>query len=136
MQAEIAQAQGGGMQAEIAQAQGGVRAWVLRSADEGGHGLREASAPVLASLLCAAAFAPLVAAGAGVSGAGPAGVAGIGVLSSVGGGVLSGVLAGALDRLHSRSRRGASGPSGDGPETGDAQTSGQRPGTRAGRGAG
>ena len=73
----------GGKQAEIARAQGGVRAWVLRSADEGGHGLREGSAPVLASLLCAAAFAPLVAAGAGVSGAGPAGVAGIEVLSSV-----------------------------------------------------
>ena len=102
---------------------------MLRSADEGGHGLREGSAPVLASLLCAAAFAPVVAAGAGVSGAGPAGVAGIGVLSSVGGGVLSGVITGALGRLHSPSRRGASGPSGDGPETGDAQTSGQRPGT-------
>ncbi len=128
IETETAQAQGGDMQAEIARAQGGVRAWVLRSADEGGRGLREVSAPVLASLLCAAAFAPVVAADAGVSGAGPAGVAGIGVLASVGGGVLSGVIAGALGRLHSRSRRGVSGPAGDGPGTGDAQTSGKQPG--------
>jgi hypothetical protein len=105
-----------GIQAEVAQAQGGVRAWVLRSTRDGGHGLREASAPVLTSLLCAAAFAPLVAAGAGVSGAGPAAIAGLEVLSSVGGGVLSGILAGAIDQLRSRNRQ----------EAGD-----ERPGTGA-----
>ena len=52
------------------------------------------SRPRFFSLLCAAAFCPLIAAGAGVAGAGA--VAGIGVVSSVGGGVLSGVIASAL----------------------------------------
>jgi dipeptidyl aminopeptidase/acylaminoacyl peptidase len=49
----------------------------------------------------------LVAADAGVSGAGTAAVAGLEVLSSVGGGVLSGILAGAIDQLRSRNRHDA-----------------------------
>jgi WD40 repeat protein/uncharacterized protein YwlG (UPF0340 family) len=80
----------------------GVAAWVLRFARGDGR-LRDISPPALLSLLCAAAFAPLIAVGAGVTGA--AAVAGIGVLSSVGGGVLSGVITSALDRLSAHGER-------------------------------
>jgi WD40 repeat protein len=82
---------------EILRMQRGVRDWVLRSSRQGEQGFRRVSPPVLLSLLCAAAFSPLLAVGAGITGA--AAVAGIGVLSSVGSGVLTGVIAEALDRL-------------------------------------
>ena len=82
---------------EIRRMQDGVRAWVQRTARLGDGGLRKVPAPVLLSLLCASAFCPLLAVGAGITGA--AAVAGMGVLSSVGGGVLTGVLASAIDRL-------------------------------------
>jgi hypothetical protein len=78
-------------------------------------------------MLCAAAFAPLVAAGAGLSGAGPAGIAGIELLSSVGGNVLSGIVAGVLERMRSRDRRDSSAPPGEATETGDVETSGPEP---------
>ncbi|MGO8890654.1 MAG: hypothetical protein ACLQB1_13340, partial [Streptosporangiaceae bacterium] len=61
----------------------GAQKWILRA----GHDLREISPTALLSLLCAAAFCPVIAVGAGITGA--AAVAGIGVLSSVGGGVLT-----------------------------------------------
>ena len=83
---------------EILKMQAGVRAWVHGAALRGERGLRRVSPPVLLSLLCAAAFCPLLAVAAGVTGA--ASVAGIGVLSSVGGGVLTEVVTKALDRLH------------------------------------
>src|ERR1035438_9430398 len=82
---------------EILRMQRGVRDWVLRSSRQGEQGFRRVSPPVLLSLLCAAAFSPLLAVGAGITGA--AAVAGIGVLSSVGSGVLTGVITEALDRL-------------------------------------
>src|ERR1035438_153658 len=82
---------------EILRMQRGVRDWVLRSSRQGEQGFRRVSPPVLLSLLCAAAFSPLLAVGAGITGA--AAVAGIGVLSSVGSGVLTGVSTEALDRL-------------------------------------
>ncbi len=72
--------------------QGGIRDWVHRAAHAGA--LRKVSPPVLLSLLCASAFCPLLAVGAGAMAA-----AGIGVLSSVGGGVLASVLTSAIDRL-------------------------------------
>ncbi len=72
--------------------QGGIRDWVQRAARDGA--LRRVSPPVLISLLCASAFCPLLAVGAGAIAA-----AGIGVLSSVGGGVLATVLTSAIDRL-------------------------------------
>jgi WD40 repeat protein len=82
---------------QISRMQGGVRAWIIR-AGRPGHGLRQVPPPVLLSLLCAAAFGPVLAAAAGVAGA--VAVASIGVLSSVGGGVLSDVVIKAIDRLH------------------------------------
>lgn len=87
--------------AEIARMRAGVRAWVTRAA--GGRSLRDISPQALLSLLCASAFSPLIAVGAGVSGA--AAAAGITVLSSVGGGVLSGVIASAIDRGRSKGER-------------------------------
>src|ERR1700683_3391032 len=88
---------------EIARMQAGMRAWVLRAASGGVRGLRGISPPVLLSLLCASAFSPLIAVGAGVTGA--VAVAGVSVLSSVSGGALSGVIAGALDRARPRGGR-------------------------------
>src|SRR6266700_2735816 len=82
---------------EIPRMQAGVRACVARVTGNSGRGLRELSPPALLSLLCAAAFAPLVVVGAGITGA--AAVAGLGVLSSVGSGALTGVLTTAIDRL-------------------------------------
>jgi hypothetical protein len=82
---------------EILRMQRGVRDWVLRSSRQGEQGFRIVSPRVLLSLLCAGAFSPLLAVGAGITGA--AAVAGIGVLSSVGSGVLTGVITEALDRL-------------------------------------
>ncbi len=69
----------------------GARKWIRRT----GHDLRGISGPALLSMLCAAAFCPLVA--IGVTGA--AAVASIGVLSSVGSGVLTDVIIKAIDRL-------------------------------------
>jgi WD40 repeat protein len=83
--------------------QAGVKAWVLRAASSSGRNLREISPSVLLSLLCAAAFCPLIAVGAGITGA--AAVAGAGVLSSVGGGVLTDVIGKAIDRLRPRGDR-------------------------------
>jgi WD40 repeat protein len=85
---------------ELGQMQGGIRDWMRRAARDGA--LRKVSPPVLLSLLCASAFCPLLAVGAGAMA-----VAGIGVLSSVGGGVLASVLTSAIDRLR---------PSGEEPE--------------------
>ena len=82
----------GGTADEIRRMQGGIRDWVQRAARDGA--LRRVSPPVLISLLCASAFCPLLAVGAGAIAA-----AGIGVLSSVGGGVLATVLTSAIDRL-------------------------------------
>jgi WD40 repeat protein len=82
----------GGAADEIRRMQGGIRDWVARAAHAGA--LRKVSPPVLLSLLCASAFCPLLAVGAGAMAA-----AGIGVLSSVGGGVLASVLTSAIDRL-------------------------------------
>lgn len=90
--------------AEIGQMQAGVKAWVRRLAGEG-RKLRELSPTALLSVLCAAAFAPLLAAGAGVTEATVA--AGIGVLSSVGSGALSTVLTTALTRLQPGNSRTA-----------------------------
>ena len=87
---------------EIRSMQTGVRAWVLRVGRGSGRGLRQLSPSMLLSLLCAAAFGPVLQVAAGITGA--AAVAGIGVLSSLGGGVLGEIIAGALDRL--RSSRG------------------------------
>ncbi|HEX6522887.1 MAG TPA: WD40 repeat domain-containing protein [Streptosporangiaceae bacterium] len=64
---------------------------------DGGHEIRDLSPSALLSVLCAAAFAPLVVVGAGITGA--AAVAGIGVLSSVGSGTLAEVLIRTVDRL-------------------------------------
>ena len=72
--------------------QDGIRDWVHRAAHD--SALRKVSPPVLISLLCASAFCPLLAVGAGAMAA-----AGIGVLSSVGGGVLASVLTSAIGRL-------------------------------------
>ena len=58
-----------GDRTEILRMQAGVRAWVLRAAGGSGRGLHEISPPVLLSLLCAAAFSPLIAVGAGITGA-------------------------------------------------------------------
>lgn len=69
----------------------GARKWIRRT----GPDLRGISGPALLSMLCAAAFCPLIA--IGVTGA--AAVAGIGVLSSVGSGVLADVIIKAIDRL-------------------------------------
>jgi WD40 repeat protein len=85
---------------EVLRMQDGVRDWARRIARLSDRGPRKVPPPVLLSLLCACACCPLLAAGAGVTGA--VAVASIGVLSSLGGGVLSGILAGALDRLRSR----------------------------------
>ena len=52
------------------------------------------------SLLCAAAFGPVMAVAAGITGG--VAVAGIGVLSSVGGGVLGDLVAGTINRLRPR----------------------------------
>jgi WD40 repeat protein len=90
----------GGIRAEIARMQDGVRAWVPRAVRSARPGLRDTSASALLSMLCAAAFSPLIAVGIGITGT--AGIASIGVLSSVGSGVLSSVLASACDRLRSR----------------------------------
>jgi WD40 repeat protein len=79
--------------AEAGLMRNGARKWVLRA----GHDLRGTSAPALLSMLCAAAFCPLIAVGTDITGA--AAVAGMGVLSSVGGGVLADVITKAIDRL-------------------------------------
>jgi hypothetical protein len=82
----------------------GARKWILRA----GRDLREISPPVLLSALCAAAFCPLIAVGAGITGA--AAVAGIGVLSSVGGGVLTDVITNSIDRLRGQNAESSPSP--------------------------
>ncbi len=82
----------------------GAQKWILRA----GHDLREISPTALLSLLCAAAFCPVIAVGAGITGA--AAVAGIGVLSSVGGGVLTGVITDAIDRLRGHNAESSPSP--------------------------
>jgi len=82
----------------------GAQKWILRA----GHDLREISPTALLSLLCAAAFCPVTAVGAGITGA--AAVAGIGVLSSVGGGVLTGVITDAIDRLRGHNAESSPSP--------------------------
>ena len=81
----------------------GIRDWVVRTARSGRRELREAPAPVVLSLLSAAAFGPVLSAAAGLTGAT---AVGIGVVSSVGGGVLGEVLTGAVDRLRSHADGG------------------------------
>jgi uncharacterized protein YwlG (UPF0340 family) len=89
--------------AEIARMQEGLKARVLRFARGRSGGLREISPPVLLSLLCAAAFCPLVAGGAAVA-------ASVNVLSSVGSGVLSAVIVGAIGRMRSEGKGGPAAP--------------------------
>jgi WD40 repeat protein len=84
---------------EVEQLRAGIRAWLLHAARSGGHELRGISAPAMLSLLCAAAFGPVLSAAAGLTSA--TAIAGIGVLSSVGGGVLGDVLGSALERARS-----------------------------------
>jgi WD40 repeat protein len=85
----------GDVQADIARMQAGLRRWVLRAGSGSGRRLRELPSPALLSIVCAAAVSPLIAVGAGLTGA--AVIAGGTVLSSLGGGVLSSVIANALD---------------------------------------
>ena len=80
----------------------GARKWI-----RAGHDLRGISGPALLSMLCAAAFCPLIA--IGVTGA--AAVASIGVLSSVGSGVLADVVIKAIDRLRSENGEHPASPS-------------------------
>jgi WD40 repeat protein len=84
---------------EVVRLQEGIREWLLRSARNGRHELREIPAPAVPPLLCAAAFGPVLADAAGLDSA--VAVAGVGVLSSVGAGALGDVLAGALGRARS-----------------------------------
>ena len=79
--------------AEAEQMRNGARKWIVSA----GRNWRGNSAPALLAVLCASAFCPLIAVGAGITGA--AAVAGIGVLSSVGGGVLTNVITEAIDKL-------------------------------------
>lgn len=81
---------------EILRMQAGIKAWVLKGSSGTGRGLREAAPPMLLSLLCAAAFCPLIVPVAGVAGVASAG---LGVLSTVGGGVLAEVVLSAIERL-------------------------------------
>jgi WD40 repeat protein len=89
----------GGDAKEITLMRQGVRDWVLRRRGE--HELRRTAPPVLLSLLCAAAFCPVIEAGAALNASGAA-VAGIGLLGSLGGSALSDVIMGAMHRLRSR----------------------------------
>jgi hypothetical protein len=81
---------------EILRMQAGIKAWVLKGSSGTRRGLRETAPPMLLSLLCAAAFCPLIVPVAGVVGAAGAG---LGVLSTVGGGVLAEVILSAIERL-------------------------------------
>jgi hypothetical protein len=97
---------------EILRMRAGIRAWVLKGSSGPGRSLRETAPPMLLSLLCAAAFCPLVVPVAGVVGVVGAGV---GVLSTVGGGVLAEIILSAIERL-----RPAGDP--DKPETADQES--------------
>jgi len=81
---------------EVLRMQAGIKAWVLKGSSGTGRGLRETAPPMLLSLLCAAAFCPLIVPVAGVVGVASAG---LGVLSTVGGGVLAEVILSAIERL-------------------------------------
>ena len=74
----------------------------------GSHGLRGMSAPALLSLLCAAAFTPLLQVGSVITGA--MAVTGIGILSSLGGNVLSGVIVEAVEHLRPSGKPGTGSP--------------------------
>ena len=91
--------------AEATLMRNGARKWILRV----GRDWREIPAPALLAMLCASAFSPLIAVGAGITGA--AAVAGIEVLSSVGGGVLTDVITKAIERLRPQSEGGSASPS-------------------------
>src|SRR5271170_5734629 len=86
---------------EIRRMQDGVRRWVLRGVRAGEPRLGKLPPSAVLAFMCAAAFSPLVAAGAGVTEA--ASVAGVGVLSALGGWSLGGVITEALDRLREAS---------------------------------
>ena len=94
---------------EVERLQAGIRTWLLRTARNGRHELRDIGAPAVLPLLCAAAFGPALADGPGSAADGlgsAAGAAGIGVLSTVGAGVLADLLDGAAGRAQSAHRPG------------------------------
>ena len=82
---------------EVERLQAGIRTWLLRTARNGRHELRDIGAPALLPLLCAAAFGPALADGLAPA----AGVAGMGVLSSVEAGVLADLLDDSAGRARS-----------------------------------
>jgi hypothetical protein len=82
---------------EVERLQAGIRTWLLRTARNGRHELRDVGAATVLPLLCAAAFGPALADGSAPA----ADVAGMGVLSSVGAGVLADLLADAAGRARS-----------------------------------
>ena len=92
--------------AEVRTMQASVRSWAARMAGSSTRGLRGMPSPVLLSLLCAAAFSPVLAAiGVGV---GATALAGLAVFSSMGGGVLTELLASTLERVRAADERGES----------------------------
>ena len=93
--------------AEVQAMQASVRSWVARMAIDSTRGLRRMPSTVLLSLLCAAAFSPVLAVAGGL---GAAALAGVTVFSSLGGGVLSELLAGALERVREGREEGESSP--------------------------
>lgn len=93
--------------AEVQTMQASVRAWVTRMATDSARGLRRMPSAVLLSLLCAAAFTPVIGALVGLGAAAAAGVTGF---SALGGGVLSELLAGAVERVRESGTNGDSAP--------------------------
>ena len=73
---------------EVERLQAGIRTWLLRTARSGRHELRDGGGPAVLPLLCAAAFGPALADGAG-RGLARGRRARMGVLSSVGADVLA-----------------------------------------------
>jgi WD40 repeat protein len=84
---------------DAARLRAGIREWVLRTARSGRHELGDMPPVTVVSLLCAAAFGPVIGEAADLSGVGA--VAAIGLLSSVGADILTGVLADATERARS-----------------------------------
>ena len=84
---------------EVERLRAGIRGWLSRAARNGRNELQGAPGSAVLSMLCAAAFGPVLAASAGLTNA--VAVAGLEVLSSVGGGVLGDVLASAVERARS-----------------------------------
>ena len=95
---------------EVERLQAGIRTWLLRTARNGRHELRDIGAPALLPLLCAAAFGPTLADGLAPA----ADVAGMGVLSSVEAGVLADLLDDAARRA--RSAHGTGDPASRSPQ--------------------